>query len=229
VGGVVWILLGAPGAGKGTQSSTLAENMGWAHVSTGDLLRAHRRDGTPLGLAAEAHLRAGTLVPDETILAMVAERLAAADAADGVVADGFPRTLAQAEAVDELAKTTGRHPPRALLLEVSDAVVMERLTGRWVCPSCGATYHVPLRPPIRAGICDACGQALAQRDDDTPATVARRLSVYRQETQPVVDYYRSAGRLASVPAEDRAEAVAERVRRVVETALEADSSPRRRE
>lgn len=208
---MIWVLTGPPGAGKGTQAMQLAAAMGWLHISTGELLRTNIQAGTPLGGEAAARLDAGMLVADETVIAMVAERLAAPDARAGVLFDGFPRTLAQAVALDEMAERLGYLPPRAVVLKVSPETVVVRLTGRRVCRAAGHPYHLVYRPPKVAGVCDVDGTELIQRADDSPETVARRLEVYEAETQPVLQYYRDRGRLTEVHGEEKPAAVAEQL------------------
>jgi adenylate kinase len=200
------VLLGPPGAGKGTQAARLADALGVPHVSTGDLFRRHVGGGTPLGREADTYMRRGDLVPDAVTLGMVQERLREADAAVGAVFDGFPRTVPQAQALDALLSETGRRLDAALLLEVPRAELVMRLTGRRYCPECQATYHVVWSPPQVPQVCDRCGHALKARADDDEATVERRLAVYDTETLPLVGYYEASGRLRRVdgrgPVED---------------------------
>jgi adenylate kinase len=195
---MIWALLGPPGAGKGTQAVRLARELGWLHLSTGDLFRAHLAAESELGRAAADYMRTGRLVPDEVVIGMVADRLAQPDAQAGVLLDGFPRTVPQAAALDKLAQDTALAPPRALAILVDPATVMERMTGRRVCRASGHPYHVVFQPPRTAGICDVDGSELYRREDDAPETVARRLEVYEAETAPVLAYYEAAGRLATV-------------------------------
>ncbi len=209
------VFLGPPGAGKGTQARLLAEGEGVPHVATGDLFRAAVASGTELGRRVAGFLQAGRLVPDEVTVAVVAERLARDDCKAGFVLDGFPRTVAQAEALEEVLRERGWLLDAVLALEVSAAEVVRRLAGRRVCSVCGANYHVEFRPPARAGVCDACGGALVQRPDDREETIRVRLSVYRQEAEPVVDHYRQQGLLRVVDGDRPAAEVAREVARLV--------------
>jgi adenylate kinase len=209
---MILILLGAPGAGKGTQSVGLAEALGSVHVSTGDLFRAHLQAGTALGREAEGFMTRGELVPDAVVIGMVQERLAEPDAAAGAVLDGFPRTVPQAEALDAMLAETGAEPAEALLIDVPREALMRRLTGRRVCRACGQVYHVDFKPPPEGGACGVCGGELYQRDDDTPETVANRLAVYDQETAPVIAHYEALGRLRSVDGDGTPDAVGARLR-----------------
>jgi adenylate kinase len=189
-------LLGPPGAGKGTQAARLCDELKLAYVATGDMLRSHRRRRTELGLAASEHMRAGRLVPDELVIAMITEALPA-DPDTGLVIDGFPRTVAQAEALDELLRARGRRLTAAILVDVADDVVVERISGRRVCPN-GHVFHVRYNPPEREGVCDEDGALLVRRDDDEPQTVRRRLAVYHDATEPVIDRYARLGELLCV-------------------------------
>ncbi len=182
------ILLGAPGAGKGTQGERLAREFGLVRISTGDLLREAVREGTPLGREARRYMDAGELVADDVILGLVGVVLGRPAA--GHVFDGFPRTIAQAEALDVLLAETGRPLDAVVLIDVPDDVLVRRLSGRRSCPDCGAVYNVYFEPPRREGLCDHCGATLVERPDDAPDTVRRRLEVYREQTQPLIEYYR---------------------------------------
>ena len=181
------ILFGAPGSGKGTQGEILGKRTGFPRISTGDLLRLAVRERTPLGLRAEAVLAAGALVSDEIVNGLVRDRIAAADCRSGYILDGFPRTVAQAEA---LASMDGARPEIVIGIEVDPETLVERLSGRRVCPSCQAVYNLSGQPPARPGICDVCGAALVQRPDDTAEVVRKRIEVYLRETAPLKDYYR---------------------------------------
>jgi adenylate kinase len=193
------ILLGAPGAGKGTQSQRLAQRFGIPQISTGDMLRAARRDGTPLGKEAEKFMSAGQLVPDSVVIGLVEERLQAADAKGGFILDGFPRTVPQADALSLVLQKLGRGPVRVIDVQVPEAILHERLGGRLSCPKCGASYHVKFTPPRVADTCDNCKHhGLITRADDRPEAITQRLTEYRNKTAPLVDYYDKAGLLARV-------------------------------
>jgi adenylate kinase len=193
------ILLGPPGAGKGTQARKLAARWGVPQIATGDMLREAVAASTPLGRAAQRHMDAGELVPDDIMIGLVAERLAQPDAKKGFVLDGFPRTAAQAAALGRLLEAEGIALDRVVLFDVPEEELVTRLTGRRVCRGCGRTYHVRFSPPRVAGRCDACGGELYQRRDDEEGTVRRRLAVYARDTQPLVEHYRREGRLQTIP------------------------------
>ncbi|MGH7476944.1 MAG: adenylate kinase [Longimicrobiales bacterium] len=185
------VLLGPPGAGKGTQGELLARSQGWVRLSTGDLLREAVRQGTSLGAEARRYMDAGELVPDEVILGMVREVLERPAA--GYVFDGFPRTRPQAEALDGLLADLRRGIDAAVVVDVPDDVLVKRVSGRRSCGSCGAVYNIYYNPPATADVCDRCGNALVERADDSEATVRRRLDVYREQTEPLIDYYEKNG------------------------------------
>lgn len=186
---MVVILLGPPGVGKGTQGVLLGDALDWERVVTGDLLRAARRSGSELGREAARYMEAGELVPDELVVALVEEKLEEIDDDRGVIFDGFPRNAAQAEELDGVLEERGRPVDRVVLLEAPDEVLVKRLGGRRSCPKCGAVYNVHFNPPEEEGRCDRCGTELEHRADDRPATVQRRLGVYRDETEPLIRYY----------------------------------------
>jgi adenylate kinase len=192
------VLLGPPGAGKGTQARRLAARWSVPQIATGDMLREAVARGTRLGLEARRYMDAGELVPDAVIIGLVRERLAQPDGRKGFVLDGFPRTVAQAEALDQLLEAEGTPLDRVVLFQLVDEELVIRLSGRRVCGSCGRNYHVSFSPPRVAGRCDACGGELSQRTDDEEATVRRRLAVYARDTRPLVDYYRRRGLLSTV-------------------------------
>ena len=200
------IFLGPPGAGKGTQARQAATRWGVPQVATGDMLREAVAAGTPLGREAKQHMDAGGLVPDEVIIGLVAERLAQPDARKGFVLDGFPRTAAQAQALDRLLEARGHALDRVVLFRIAEGELVTRLTGRRVCRACGRNYHVTFSPPAQPDHCDACGGVLYQRSDDEEATVRHRLRVYEENTRSLIDYYRRRGLLEEV---DAAGAVAE--------------------
>ena len=188
------ILLGAPGAGKGTQAELLIEKLHIPSISTGNMLREAMRNGTELGQKAKTYMDGGLLVPDELILGIVAERVAQPDCANGFILDGVPRTLAQAEALE----AKGIRIDHVVSIEVDDAVIEGRMTGRRVCPKCGASYHITANPPKMDGICNACGSELAIRKDDAPETVRKRLTVYHATTEVLKEFYGKLGRLCIV-------------------------------
>ena len=194
---MIVVLLGSPGVGKGTQGVRLSRTLGWAHVSTGDLLRAALRQGTALGLEARKYMDAGELVPDGVIVDLVREHLAGLDPAHGVVFDGFPRTVAQAEALDAVLASADRAVDRVALLEADDAILFKRISGRRSSPS-GRVYNIYFDPPRENGLCDDTGERLIHRADDQPDTVRTRLAVYRETTAPLVGYYDVDGRLVRV-------------------------------
>ena len=189
------IMLGAPGAGKGTQAQRIAEKYGIPHISTGDIFRSNIKAGTELGKKAKSFIDQGLLVPDEVTIGMLLDRIHEADCKNGYILDGVPRTIGQAEALDQ-AGVTFDH---VLSIEISDAEIEERMEGRRVCSTCGAPYHIHAKPPKQEGICDSCGGVLMQRDDDRPETVRHRLEVYHSETEPLKGYYESKGILNPIP------------------------------
>ena len=192
------VLLGAPGSGKGTQAKLLMERFGVPQISTGDLLRAAVAAKSPLGLKAKAAMDAGELVSDEIVLGMIRERLGEPDAEAGFILDGFPRNGAQATALDALLGELGQDIDRAVHIQVSFDELLKRLTGRRTCTQCGALYNVYFSPPRQEGVCDRCGGALMHRDDDNEQTISRRLRVYEEQTQPLIDYYQAQGKLVTV-------------------------------
>jgi adenylate kinase len=203
------ILLGPPGSGKGTQAKLLSQRLGLEHIGTGDLLREAIRRETPVGLQARPFVESGGLVPDPVVNDLIAERFRRPDRPAKFVMDGYPRTVAQAQAFDEVLAQAGLPLDVALLLQVDDAEVIQRLAGRWSCPrpGCKATYHVVSNPPRKAGVCDECGTPLVQRADDTEATVRARLAVYRRDTAELIPYYRSRGLLADAPGQGAIEEI----------------------
>lgn len=201
------ILLGPPGAGKGTQAKKLTQSFTIPQISTGDMLRAAVKDGTALGKQAKAFMDAGGLVPDEVVIGIVKERLAAADCAKGFILDGFPRTIPQAQALDRVTKELGKEIRFVLSLEVDQNDLMERLCGRRTCTGCGAMYHVKFNPPKAAGKCDKCGGGLIQRDDDKEETIMNRLANYNKATAPLLDYYKNTGKIRSVVASGEIDAI----------------------
>jgi adenylate kinase len=192
------VLLGGPGAGKGTQAERLSQALGIPQISTGDLFRENLRNETELGLLAKETMERGELVPDEVTVGMVRERLSRPDCAKGAILDGFPRTVAQAEALEKLLTGMGSELSVVPYIKVSEDVLLARLAGRWTCRACGAMYHQIFSPPQEAGVCDRCGGELYQRPDDTPETQKHRIKVYFEQTAPLIDYYREKGLLVEV-------------------------------
>ncbi len=211
------ILLGAPGAGKGTQAEILRAKFGLVHISSGDLFRENVSNQTPLGKLAKSYMDKGELVPDDVTVQMVMERIARPDCARGVVFDGFPRTAAQAKALDAAFTKESKKINGALLVKVRDEVLIQRLTARWVCRTCGSVYNLLSNPPKIAGTCDKDGGVLAQRDDDKPETVRRRLDVYYTQTAPLIDFYRAAGLLREADGEQSIDQVQAAVVKIVES------------
>ena len=210
------VLLGAPGAGKGTQAEKMIDAWGVPHISTGDILRKAVADGTPLGTQAKTFMDAGELVPDVVVIGLVKARLEEPDADRGFILDGFPRTDGQAEALDRELGSLGRSIDAAISIGVDRDVIVKRLTSRRTCKSCGKIYSLIADPPADPAVCDACGGELYQRDDDTEDTVRNRLSVYDRSTAPLVDYYRSKGILHAIDGDRPADEVFAGIRRIVE-------------
>ncbi|MFH1003053.1 MAG: adenylate kinase, partial [Chloroflexota bacterium] len=205
------ILLGAPGAGKGTQAVTISRQFKLAHVATGDLFRQAMAQGTELGLKAKAYMDQGKLVPDETTVEMVLERLAAPDCRQGVILDGFPRTLGQAAALDKALAQRGKSIDQVVYIRVPEEELLRRLSGRWICRNCQTPFHATNSPPRVAGECDRCGGELYQRDDDKAETVKQRLEVYFAQTAPLIDYYTRAGKLVEIDGEGGAGEVGRKI------------------
>ncbi|MCI9560540.1 adenylate kinase [Clostridiaceae bacterium] len=192
------IMLGAPGAGKGTQAKKIAEKYGIPHISTGDIFRANIKGGTELGMKAKSYMDQGQLVPDDVTIGMLLDRISEADCADGYVLDGFPRTIPQAESLTLALSKRGEKMDYAIDVDVPDESIVTRMGGRRACLKCGATYHVMFNPPKSEGVCDSCKEALVLRDDDKPETVQKRLTVYHDQTQPLIEYYKGQGILVTV-------------------------------
>ncbi|RKX63862.1 MAG: adenylate kinase [Thermodesulfobacteriota bacterium] len=210
------IFLGPPGAGKGTQAKVLVEKYGIPQISTGDMLREHVAKGTELGLKAKEYMEKGQLVPDEIILSMVKERLSQDDAQKGFILDGFPRTVAQAEALDKILEEMGKKIEYVLALIVPDEELVTRLTGRRTCKNCGMMYHIKFKPPKVEGKCDACGGELYQRPDDNEETVRNRLKVYHEQTAPLIEYYRKKGVLFEVDGNKSIEEITQQLINILE-------------
>lgn len=205
------IMLGAPGAGKGTQAKRIADRLSVPHISTGDIFRANIKNGTELGREAKSYMDAGNLVPDSLTLKLVMDRISKEDCKNGYVFDGFPRTIPQAEALEEALAAIGQKIDFAVDIEVPDEAIIDRMGGRRACLACGATYHTVYAAPDKEGVCDRCGGALTLRDDDKPETVKKRLDVYHEQTQPLIDFYQSRGCLAEADGTKNVEEVFSRI------------------
>jgi len=213
------ILMGPPASGKGTQAERLQEVLGLPHVASGDLFRYNLKNETELGLKAKVYMDAGDLVPDDVTIAMVLDRLSREDCAKGALLDGFPRTLAQAAALDEALGETGSSINLVLDIQVPTEELISRVTGRRLCRSCGASYHVRFKLPAKDGVCDKCGGELYQRDDDTEETARRRLEVYDAQTKPLVEYYGDKGCLVAIDGNQSINAVTDALKAAITTAL----------
>ncbi|MDD5559887.1 adenylate kinase [Candidatus Methylomirabilis sp.] len=209
------VLLGPPGAGKGTQARLLTATFDVAHVSAGDLLRQAVADGSELGQTAKSIMARGALVPDEVVIGIMEERLRRPDCAGGYILDGFPRTLRQAEALSEVLNLLQAPLDRVISVEVSEDDLVRRLAGRRICRACGSMFHVETKPPMRIGACDTCGGALYQRDDDKEDTIRHRLRVYREQTEPLIAYYEKIGLLRRVDGRGTIEEIAQRIRQAL--------------
>jgi adenylate kinase len=205
------IFLGAPGAGKGTQAANVARKLNLVHIATGDLFRQALEQGTELGIKAKSYMERGVLVPDQITIEMVLERISAPDCAGGVILDGFPRNLKQAEALDEALARQGKEIDKVVYIKVSEEELLRRLSGRWICRRCQTPYHITDSPPKVWGKCDKCGGELYQRPDDTEESVKKRLEVYSAQTAPLIDYYRQAGKLLDIDGEGGVDEVGKRI------------------
>lgn len=210
------ILLGAPGAGKGTQAKFIAEKYGIPQISTGDMLREAVAKGTELGKIAKEFMSQGKLVPDEIVVGIVKERLKQKDCENGFILDGFPRTIAQAEALDEIMKEMGKRIDAVININVPEEEVVKRIVNRRICRRCGAIYHLLYDPPKKEGICDKCGGELYQRDDDRESVVRERFRVYRRNTEPLIEYYKKKGNLLNVDGSKSIEDVKEEILTMLE-------------
>jgi adenylate kinase len=210
------ILLGPPGSGKGTQGETLQTDLELPYYATGDILRAAVREGTDIGSQAKEYMDRGDFVPDEVMVGVIADRIAQPEAADGFILDGFPRTIAQAEALDAKMAELGRELSAVILIEVSEGEIVRRLSGRRTCPN-GHVFHVEFDPPEKEGVCDVCGEALQTREDDKPEVVRHRLGQYEEKTKPLIDYYEQRGLLERVNGEQAPDEVGDQIRALLAT------------
>ncbi|HWO94793.1 MAG TPA: adenylate kinase [Bacillus sp. (in: firmicutes)] len=206
------VLMGLPGAGKGTQAERIVENYEIPHISTGDMFRAAIKEGTQLGLEAKSYMDKGELVPDEVTIGIVRERLSKADCEKGFLLDGFPRTVAQAEALEQMLEGLNRKIDYVINIDVDQSILMDRLTGRRICKDCGATYHLVFNPPAQEGVCDKCGGELYQRADDNSETVANRLEVNVKQSKPLLDFYETKGYLRNINGDQDINVVFENIR-----------------
>ncbi len=209
------ILLGPPGAGKGTQAKRMIERYGIPQISTGDMLRAALKAGTPLGLEAKKYMDKGALVPDEVVVGLVKERIQQQDCAKGYMLDGFPRNVSQAQTLDGMLQDLGQKIDHVVCIDVPDQELIQRLTGRRTCRECGAGFHVMFDPPKKDGVCDKCGGQLYQRDDDNEATVTSRLKVYADQTKPLIEYYEKQGKLRKINGLGSIDEIFERIKAVL--------------
>lgn len=213
------MLMGLPGAGKGTQAERITDTFRIPHISTGDMFRAAAKEGTSLGLEAKRYMDEGQLVPDRVTIGIVRERLGKDDCARGFLLDGFPRTVPQAEALNESLEVMGRHLQHVIYIRVEQDELLKRLTGRRICRDCGATYHNVSAPPKEEGICDRCGGSLYQREDDSEETVGKRLKVNLEQTQALLDYYRSQGNLREIDGNQPIEYVTDAILRILRSTV----------
>ncbi|ROR01714.1 adenylate kinase [Desulfosoma caldarium] len=209
------ILLGPPGAGKGTQAKRMIERYGIPQISTGDMLRAALKAGTPLGLEAKKYMDQGALVPDSVVVGLVKDRIQQEDCKKGYMLDGFPRNVSQAETLDGMLKELGQGIDHVVCIDVPDQELIQRLTGRRTCRECGAGFHVMFDPPKKEGVCDKCGGQLYQRDDDNEATVTSRLKVYADQTKPLIDYYEKQGKLRKINGVGSIDEIFDRIKAVL--------------
>ena len=209
------ILLGPPGSGKGTQAKLIEERRGIPQISTGDMLRKAVGDKTELGIRAKHYMDSGALVPDELVIMITEERLKAEDCRDGFILDGFPRTVPQAEALDEVLNKMNKKIDNALNIEVKEDDIIRRMSGRRICKGCGASYHIIFNPPNEENICDLCGGELYQRDDDREETVRNRLKVYKDQTEPLTNYYREMGVLSSIDGGRKIEEISQLIEEIL--------------
>jgi len=209
------ILIGPPGAGKGTQAKRMIDRLGVPQISTGDMFRAAVKEGTPMGLKAKEYMDKGALVPDEVVIGVVKERFGKPDCAKGFILDGFPRTLEQAKALDGLLKGMGKSLDHVVVIEVPDDYLVKRLTGRRTCRGCNYMHHVEFDPPKKEGVCDKCGGELYQRDDDQEATIRSRLKTYHDQTSPLIDYYSKQGVVRTIDGTKSMEQVQEAIQKAI--------------
>lgn len=212
---MILVLLGPPGSGKGTQAKRLADEKLWPQLSTGDMLRSSIADGTSLGLEAKGYMDKGSLVPDQVVIGLISERIKAKDCVSGFILDGFPRTIAQAEALESMLIKLKRRIDRAVFFEISDDELVTRLSGRRTCLKCGAMYHISTAPPKIDGVCDKCGMKLVHRDDDSADVIQKRLQVYHNQTSALVEYYKSKGILKTLDAAMSADEVTQSLSNII--------------